>query len=404
MNVNTQKTQIIKDSLLNIIASLLFTLATQLIVYPLLGKELSPSEFGIVLTVVGLINAFGVIFGGSLNNIHLINNTNKNISEIEYKILLKQAIFINTIIITVSLLFFIANLTLSNFLLLIITCNFILLRSYLTVYFRININYVQIFFHMLMTSLGYVIGIVFFYFIKNWAIIFFVGELISLLYLKKYIKTSTKNQVIKSENFKKLQKDYINLASSNSISNLMLYLDRLLLTPLLGPENVGVFFAASLFGKMAGIVLQPLSGVVLTYISSKNKLSKRSIYKILLFVSVIFGLFIFIFSVYATPVFINIFYPDFSEDIIDYYILANLASIILIMSNLLQPLTLKYCNIKWQIVIQGVYGFLYLLLGIALTISFGLLGFVYAVLISNISRFVIINLLLFIKLKGEQND
>lgn len=399
------KHRIVKDSILNIAATMIFTVATQFIVYPIFGKTMSSSDFGVFLTIQGLINAFGVIFGGSLNNIKLINEEKKT-DNTSYLKLLILSVILNSIIISLSLLFFLNSINIQQYIILIITGNLILLRSYLTVYYRINLNYIYILIHMTVTSIGYILGIMIYTHFNDWTLVFFIGELFSFIFLfftTRFLSDIKKFKI--SDNNKYLYKSFGDLALSNSISNIMLYLDRFLLTPLLGTADVGVFYVSSLIGKMSGIVLQPISGVILTYISKDNRLSKWKTYKLTSIISTIFGLFLFAVTIIISPVFIKIFYPDFVLSIKPYYILASLGAIILILSNLLQPLTLKYCNIKWQIFIQFSYGFLYIILGIILTKLFGLMGFVVAVLIANSYRFLFIHILLFIKLrKSEKND
>lgn len=61
------------DFLLNIVANLIFTVSSQIVVYPIISKNISEASFGTLLTVMGISNAIGVIFGGSLSQIRLLS-------------------------------------------------------------------------------------------------------------------------------------------------------------------------------------------------------------------------------------------------------------------------------------------------------------------------------------------
>ena len=61
-----------KDFAINILASVVLTFMTQLVVYPSLGRWLSAAEYGSMLTLIGVINAVGSSFGGALNNARIL--------------------------------------------------------------------------------------------------------------------------------------------------------------------------------------------------------------------------------------------------------------------------------------------------------------------------------------------
>ncbi len=62
-------------------------------------------------------------------------------------------------------------------------------------------------------------------------------------------------------------KDYVMLLSTNSLNNLNLYLDRLILLPIIGGTAVTISFLSTFIGKMLATFLYPINNVVLSYIS-----------------------------------------------------------------------------------------------------------------------------------------
>ena len=63
------------DFLLSILASVIYTFARQIVVFPLLAARLTDADYGTTLTVVGLVNVFVALVGGTLNNIRLIRDS-----------------------------------------------------------------------------------------------------------------------------------------------------------------------------------------------------------------------------------------------------------------------------------------------------------------------------------------
>ena len=55
----------------------------------------------------------------------------------------------------------------------------------------------------------------------------------------------------------------------------MLYLDRLLLLPILGGSAVSVYTVASFAGKSLGVLMTPMAGVLLSYYAQKDYVMTR---------------------------------------------------------------------------------------------------------------------------------
>ena len=63
------------DFIISILASVIYTFARQIVVFPLLAARLSDADYGTLLTVAGLANVCTAMIGGSLNNIRLIEDS-----------------------------------------------------------------------------------------------------------------------------------------------------------------------------------------------------------------------------------------------------------------------------------------------------------------------------------------
>ncbi|MFZ4869894.1 hypothetical protein ACOYX3_10855 [Enterococcus entomosocium] len=401
------KKKIINDVLLNILALAISTVILQLIIYPTISANVSISSFGKILTIMGGVNVISVVLGGSLNNAQLVNQ--KIYKEEKYfygdfKFMARIYFFIFLVMYVVAMLFPLINLNLLGKIQLLILILLTSLRAYLPVFWRIKLNYKLIMWHSVFTATGYIIGsLVFSHTKDNWLITFLVGEIFSFLFLLKNTQFLS-YKVTKSQNFKKINRDFLNLFSSNIVANILTYFDRFLLQALLGPTEVSIYFAASIFGKLSSMVLQPISGVFLSYLSRENSDKKKKYYLYFLLASIGFGVMLFCISLIFSPIFVNILYKNLYVEAKQYMTLANLSTIILITGSLLQPVLLRFSNLVWQNIIQLVYAASFIILGYLLMKSYGMMGFVIASLVSNSIRFILFVIVGYFSIWRNEDD
>ncbi|KAA9218298.1 MULTISPECIES: lipopolysaccharide biosynthesis protein [Aerococcus] len=376
------------DSSLNILASLLLTASTQLFIYPLLSRYYDAYEYGTILTSMGLINAIGVTLGSTINNTRLLAQ-----KKYEKKQLLGD---FNNIFYASSLLIFLFSFILyvfnKNSIWIGILIFFTSFRSYFTVEYRIIINYKKTLINNFVTCIGYLLGIIWLIYLKNWYLIFLTGEIFSAVYL--LCSTSIiRDPLRKTIYFKDTIKSYLFYLTANSLANFMLYMDRFLIFPILGSQIVSVYTAASFLGKTAGIVMGPISGVLLSYYSKEDYIDKRAFWKRLVIFSIIaFAFFIMIVTI-GYPV-TYMLYPTLFGKAKQYFVIANLGVIILILGNTVQPTLLRFCHPRWSLVIQVIYLIFYLLFATLLSQKHGLFGFCLGVLLANILRLIIMVLII----------
>lgn len=403
MSVNITKLKIMKDLSLNIIGSFIMTGITQIIIYPFLSNRLGEIAFGSLLTLMGLSNAIGVIFGSALNNIRLLKQHKyekiNNNGDFKILILISQVLIITSII-TASIIFK-DQITIIESVALILVTIFTMYRGYMNVYYRVDLNYTYIVLHMTITAVGYIVGTLVFRFIRVWPVVFLCGEIFAFIFA--FLTTNFKDESIKKTVlYNETKKDFTQLVFSNTMANLLLYLDRLIINPILGAVNVSIYFVASIVGKTLGIVLQPLSSIVLTYISKVEKINKRKLFTIIVSVIILFGGISYMLSIPITPIIIKLLYRDSYLQAKPFYNISNLSVILMIMGNLTQPMILKYCPIIWQSIVQGIYTTIYLVLVIILMNKYGLMGFCIGSVIANLIRLSIFLILGYIYIFNEK--
>ena len=75
MRLPNQLKRITGDFAINILASVIYTFARQIVVFPILAARLSDADYGTLLTVAGLANVCTALVGSSMNNIRLVQTS-----------------------------------------------------------------------------------------------------------------------------------------------------------------------------------------------------------------------------------------------------------------------------------------------------------------------------------------
>jgi O-antigen/teichoic acid export membrane protein len=401
-----KKSEIKFDILLNIIASSLITITNQLVIYPLLAKNYSNDSYGNLLTIIGIVNMVGVSFGAALNNTILINQE-KNIKIIIKKYYVVYVISATLIIYSLIILLKI-SVSVSQLIIIILTSIFVMSRGILNVNYRIQLKYKK----QLLSNIFYCLAmlIALFLFIKfkfNAILIYFIAEFTNTIYIaidSRNIRGSYMQSVPSSNDTSRIKSQVNNFTITGLLSNLMIYLDRLIIYPMLGPENVSIYTIASVFGKTISAITVPISSVILSYISKSKKIDNGKVRKTIHYDFLII-LFTFIIAIFASPVLTEYFYPKYSDEANKYYIIITIAIMLNVYSNLIQPYFIKLCTIKKLTIIQVVQIVIYFVFSLSLGNRLNLYYFSYISLFSNGAKaiYLYLNILNETRAKSYEN-
>ncbi|CEG29106.1 lipopolysaccharide biosynthesis protein [Bacillus sp. B-jedd] len=397
------KKNIYKDSLLNIIASLILTIAVQGLAYPFLAFKFTISEYGVILTILGIINSVGISLGNSLNNTRILLQSEydkKGLSG-DYNILFIAILLIGSIgtgILTTITIQSVDWTVIGSIFITIL----VMFRSYYTASFRIIIDYKKIMYTSIWGFVGYIIGVIIMFFFQYWVILFICGELFACIYVF-YSSKIIHDKFRISNLFNKSLNKFTLIMFAAVISNLMMYMDRFYIYPLMGPEKVAVYTVASFLGKTVSIILTPIAGVLLTYYTKQEQLDSKSFYKQTIIFSLV-SFFIYIILIVVGIPICRIFYPTLIDQALPYFYIGNLAAILFILGNIIQPSLLRFCETKWQLITQVIYFVIYLIFGYFGMIKYELYGFIYAIIIANVFRIFIMLLVITLTLKQLKNN
>lgn len=384
------KFNMILDFSYSIMSSVITMGVTQLLLYPLLAKIFNSSEYGQLLTIMGIVNTISASLGNTLNNTRLIQNTkycDKNIKG-DFNLLLSVANIIGFILtIVIGNIFF--NFNLSTNILLSILVILISSKSYLIVGYRIKLNFKLNFLSSIVSSIGYLIGILIVNYTLIWPLAFIIAEIFNIIFVLFTVDLHKEPYKI-TKLFGETTSKYLLLILTGLMGNLLVYLDRLIIYPTLGSNFVSTYVTASFFGKSFGLLMTPIAGVLLSYFSQKNfKMTLKRFWSINILIF-LFSVLFFVFAWIIAPWFTGLLYPTLIKEAIPYILYANTAAIIGVAASIIQPSVLQFAPTYWQLVKEIVYGIIYIGLGFILLNTYGLLGFCMAAICANSFKLIIL--------------
>ncbi len=382
----------IMDSVKTIIGTLLIALGLQFLAYPIINQRVGNEAFGSILTIYTIITITSVVLGNTLNNIRLINMNLYKSNHYYWKfvLILLISILIESIALIIVFLYFF-NLNTIDIIFLILLNILMCLRIYLNVFFRMTLKYNQILYIALIQFLGLLIGLLLYYLTQNWIVCFITSELFATIYTLVKLRGLTIGAYQSEDN--NVVKDYVMLLSTNSLNNLNLYLDRLILLPIIGGTAVTISFLSTFIGKMLATFLYPINNVVLSHISvNESDNIKKQYLKTNLFAIAALCL-VMIICYPITIIIVSLLYNIDSSLYSKFIILGNIGVLFNAVSIMIQTLNTKHASITLQANYMTFHTITFIFITILMTIAFGLNGFFWTTLFSNIIKYVILNII-----------
>lgn len=376
------------DFLLRISSSVLTTLANQVVLLPLLAYIFDEAEYGLILTLFGIKNIISGTLGNSLYSTRLIvNNRYEEEGKTgDFNLLITISTLLSAVAVAVVSFFF-KGVSPVIWLLLVPVVMIYTLNAYLTVWYPVKLQFKKSFVHSMVVSVGTIIGAGLVYITKLWPLAYLASGVAGLCFI--LVKTK-----IFKEGFKKtdLMGTTVGkwgvLMLTTLLVNVVTYLDRLILYPLLGAEAVSTFSTASYFGKALSIVAMPVASVMLGYYAQRNfKMNTKRFWTIngvcLLMLVAFAG-----FSLLLGKPVTGLLFPKLIDDAAPYVFIANVSCAVAALVQIVQSAAMRYAKTYWQLVIQIVYFVIYFGVGLIMIKTNGLMGFCIASLIANCARMI----------------
>lgn len=361
----------------------LSSVINQLIYLPALGRMFNSATYGLILTVISVVNCTKDVLGSSLNNVRLVINEKYEQQNIngDFNIILSGLLVCGTIVLFIFYCIF-PEIGIVQFLLLVPTVWLLIYDAYAIVWYYLIFDLKKTLFSSIINAVGIIVGLLLVRLTGLWP----VANLLAAILVTIYLFRSTPiiyEPFKRTELFSTALSKMLLIGLSSLLSSMLVYLDRLILYPIIGGEAVSTYSVAVFFGKTLNICIIPASSVLLGYFAQKNfKMNCRKYWSINIATWFIYGLFILA-VVYISPIFTKFFYPTLFADAKPYILIGNAAAALGSIAYITQAIALKYAPTKWILIMQIIYCVIYLSVGIVLLNKWGLYGFCITMMIAN---------------------
>ncbi|MEC3940317.1 lipopolysaccharide biosynthesis protein [Enterococcus mundtii] len=381
------KKKIFFDFAINIISNLVLIAIIQLLILPILSRDVTTKVFGEIVSIYGFSNVITTFLGNTLNNIRLITSDKEKPDFFSLSFITNIVSFI--LIFILSFIYG-RNLSVANIIIFSISTMLTNNRIYSSVFYRKQLKFIGLLYMNLSVVAGYLLGM----FLLNqiggsyWSLIFLIGEIIGHVYL--FLSNNEIVYEFKTADLKKLDhritKKFINLSFANLIANVLNYLDRFMILPILGAVSMSTFYAASSISKIIAMLVTPMTNVLLSYIAKDDYKIKRK--KLLLITMYLFVAFIPMYFIvnYVSVFLINILYPSLANQSLPLVPIITIGILFNVIGNIINTFLLKLYKLFYQNVIQVSYGAIYVFLAIILSLNYGIIGFSVAYVIAMVLK------------------
>lgn len=396
--MNISKKKIVFDLVLNMIATAVPIAILQLVIYPLISQDVTVEGYGMMVTVISLLTVISNTLGNTLNNIRLLNDgkyKKKRIVGDFNQLLLRESIISLIIVGSFSIVLF-RQISLIEFLMIEVIGMLMVFHSYFIVDFRLKLDYNAIVWNNVQLALGYFVGYLTFFLTGIWELVYLFGYGFSLIYIFRKTKL-WREPLLKTIYWHEILKDTFLLLISGVLGSLLNYSDKIIIYPMIGAEAVTIYYIATLLGKLVSMVIGPINSVMLSYIVKLKQISNK-ILTLILCSAVMIAVVGYIICLTFGEVVLKYIYPQHFSEVVKYMPITSATAMIMMLISVLYPFVLKFCKMKWQVIIDATSLICYVCLGVAFYQFYGLHGFCIGVLAAFLIKFFIM-FIIFIKQK-----
>lgn len=393
------------DVVLNMIAFAIYTISQQVVLLPILSKMVSDDTFSNFLMYISVFNIIANVCGGELGIVRQVRDETyqkKNLMG-DFSIILLVLSIISGIASIIALIILKYNITEITILTLIVLLANI--RLYAACYFRLRKDFKKVIIQNTLYLIGVVIGLSLFNVTGYIWLPMLCAEIFSFIYTIKNVKLLKEGFIRTSEIINTI-KTYLNLGFISLLTNLMAYFDKFLIYPILGAKEVNVYYASTALSKVITLIINPIYGVILSWLTGTKNSNQKDIINLTIKANIPLIILAFIISIPLTYITIRILYSQYLEEAISLIIPSCIAVAFATATTITRAVLLKYVKSEKLVVMYIIYFAIFIILALAMSTYFGLLGFAYANVIAKIEMWVSYIILLYKQknAKGEMNS
>ena len=378
----------------------LYIFSQQVLIMPIISRNTNEKIFSEIILFITFFNIFCIVIGDELSNTRIARNKvyDKKYADGDFFYLL--------FFLTICLIFLviIANIFINiSWLKIFIFCLIISLgvsRYFLMSFYKIDQKFKSILKANIFYLFGSICGLFLFFNYQLLYAPFLVAEILSILficldlfYLNKYSITFERTREF--ENTKKMFSD---LSITAIIINLISYMDRVIILPILGASSMAIYFSASSTSKILALIANPLSSFLLSKMGTNDNLDKKNILRFAIKYFLPMIIVFFSASLILCFIAINFLYPQYYFPAINLIYPISLAVSLSLVNILFKPFLILTVKSKLVLYSNIFYALTFMLSIYPMVYFGGLYGFACSVALGRL-----IQLLCYIKIIFKQN-
>lgn len=394
------------DMILNMIGFGIYIVSQQIILLPLLAKTVTDEVYANLVLYLTILNVVCNVTGGELGNVRLVRD-----SDYKKKSLVgdftRILVMLSPIIAIITLPIFIyLGYSIIGSIVFVLTILMANVRLYSTCYYRLEGQFNKVIIQNLFYLVGIVLSVILLQFHINIYLILFIPELISVFYALKN-SDLVKMKLNKTEEMKETKKKFSQLGFVSFLTNMMDYFDKFLIYPMFGPALVAVYYAVNSMSKIASLITNPMSSVILSWVSKTDDKSKNKILKMTLIANIPVLIIVTIITIPLTYVALRILYSQYLEQAMILIIPIAITTAFGTAAALIKSVLLKFTKTNKLVYTYIIYYIVFGIFAYYLSVTKGLFGFTIANLISRGILWLMFIVLLFSSKKEvetKEND
>lgn len=360
------------DMILNMVGFGIYVVSQKIILLPIIAKQVNDNVYTSLTLFMSILNIFCNVTGGELGNVRLIKNNDykdkKVIGDFSRILLILSLLIIvigSPILIFLKyeykyILFFILTILMAN------------IRLYATNFYRLEKKFLKVIIQNLIYLIGIILGLFLFNYIHEIYIVLFIPELIAIMYALlncDLIKMGFK----KTTEIKSTIKKYIGLGTISLLNNIMNYCDSILIYPILGAQQVAVYYAVNSVSNITSLLTNPMSSVILSWISNAKDEKKNKIFKITLSINIPLIIIVTLITIPLTYLSMFVLYKQYLSGITILVILISISTAFGTAGAFTKTILIKYTKTANLVGIYIMYFIVLSILGIILSKIYSLI-------------------------------
>lgn len=175
----------------------------------------------------------------------------------------------------------------------------------------------------------------------------------------------------------------------------MVYFDKLIIYPILGPFAVNTYYATNTTSKISSLVINPLNGVIISWLKN-DRVQKTRLIKLAIKYAIPIIVIISLVNMPVIYVAVKVLYSQYLDASMDIIVPISISVGIGTATSLIRSLVLKYRKSNELLSIYIQYTLVFIILSILLSQLYGLFGFAISGIVSKLYLLV----MFIIKLNG----